>query len=72
MAHIERKPVVSTNIASIGYDKDALVLEVEFRKGGIYRYNDVTFGEYNALMTAESQGRYFAQFIRGKTSEKVD
>ena len=35
---MERQYVSSSNIASIGYDPDNLVLEIEFLSGAVYQY----------------------------------
>lgn len=51
---------------SIGFAREAHVLEIEFRSGAIYRYVGVPQTVFEALKKAESKGRYFAQSIRGK------
>lgn len=61
---MERKAVRSTNIASIGFDKDSLTLEVEFKTGGIYQYLAVPDQTYSAFMLAPSKGRFFEHKIR--------
>ena len=38
---MERQYVSSSNIASIGYDPDNQVLEIEFLSGAVYQYYDV-------------------------------
>jgi hypothetical protein len=63
---IERTPVDSTNLASVGYDAAARVLEIEFHSGGVYRYREVPRAVFDALLAAESKGRYFLEHIRGK------
>ena len=56
---MKRVTVDSTSIVSIGYDPDRRELEVEFRESGdIYRYFDVSAGEYADFMAAESKGTY--------------
>lgn len=65
-AHINRLAVDSTNLASVGYDRDARVLEVEFRTGSIYRYRAVPADVFADLMSAPSKGRFFAREIRDK------
>ena len=60
-----RKPVVSSNIRSIGYDGANQVLEIEFHSGGVYQYYSVPASVYNALMQAPSHGQYFHRHIRG-------
>jgi hypothetical protein len=63
---IGRKEVTSSNLASVGYDARAKVLEVEFRSGAIYRYRDVPAEIHAELMSAESKGQYFVRRIRGR------
>jgi len=61
---MDRKPVGSSNIASVGYDAPERVLEVEFKKGGVYRYKGVSQNTHDGLMAAESKGKYFYANIR--------
>ena len=61
---MKRKAVESSNIASIGYDPENEILEVEFNHGGVYQYSDVPQDEYENLMNAESHGKYFSANIR--------
>ena len=34
---MERQPVVSTNVAQLGYDPDSQTLEVEFQSDAVYQ-----------------------------------
>lgn len=61
-----RKPVESSNLASVGYDASSATLEIEFRSGGIYQYFDVPESVYRELMEAPSQGKFFHVHIRDK------
>ena len=61
---MERQYVSSSNIASIGYDADNIVLEVEFLNGSIYQYYDVPQIIYDGLMAADSHGKYLAAYIK--------
>lgn len=63
---IQRTPVTSASLASVGYDEQQRVLEIEFRNGGIYRYSGVTKEFFAQFMSANSKGRFFALKIRGK------
>ena len=65
-ARIARAPVESSSLVSIGFARQARVLEIEFRSGAIYRYLGVPLAVFDGLKKAESKGRYFAQSIRGK------
>jgi len=61
---MDRTPVSSSNIRSIGYDSDSGTLEIEFNSGPVYQYFDVPQCEYDGLMTASSHGTYFNASIR--------
>lgn len=61
---MERIPVESSNLASVGYDKDSSTLEVEFQNGAIYQYFGVPEIEYSGLMKAASKGSYLNQNIK--------
>ncbi|MDR0605293.1 MAG: KTSC domain-containing protein [Bacteroidales bacterium] len=61
---MKRQTVESSNLASIGYDSENEILEVEFNHGGIYQYFDVPHDVYEELMNAESHGKYFSANIR--------
>lgn len=61
-----RLRVDSSSIAAIGYDRQARLLHVEFRSGARYRYREVPEAVFAAFLNAESKGRYFAQYVRGK------
>jgi hypothetical protein len=62
---MQRIPVESSNIASIGYDRSSMTLEVEFKRGGTYQYFDVSPDLHDALMKSGSKGEYFVSTIRG-------
>ncbi len=63
---MERKPILnSSNIAEIGFDEDTQTLEILFLNNSIYQYFDVPMHIYDALMQAESQGKFLAQNIKG-------
>jgi len=61
---MERIPVQSSNLASVGYDAESLTLEIEFNHGGIYQYFGVSQDIYDGLMNASSKGNYFHQNIK--------
>jgi S1-C subfamily serine protease/cytochrome c-type biogenesis protein CcmH/NrfG len=70
---IERKPVSSTTLKSVGYDGTHRVLEIEFHNGSVYQYLDVPKSVYVELMQADSLGRYFNRKIKyaGYTHRKT-
>ncbi len=61
-----RKPVVSSHIASVGFDSYVGTLEVEFKDGTVYRYFEVPTATYQQLITAGSVGKYLAENIWSK------
>jgi hypothetical protein len=61
---MKRKEVESSNLASVGYDAKKKILEIEFNHDGVYQYFDVPKSEYEALMNADSHGRYFVHNIQ--------
>lgn len=63
---MERQPVKSTVLASIGYDPQAEVLEIEFCSGRIYRYHGVSAELHAWLMRSPHKGGIFNRMIDGK------
>lgn len=61
---MERIPVSSSNIASVGYDSETSTLQIEFNNGSIYDYYDVPEDIYTALINAGSVGSFFHANIR--------
>ncbi len=61
---MNRTPVTSTSVASVGYDQNTLTLEVEFRGGSVYQYFDVPEAVYQEFIAAESLGRHLNQNIK--------
>lgn len=69
---IKRTPVASSNIASVGYDAEKQILEIEFQHGAIYQYLDVPKEVYDRLMNAPSIGSYFMHNFKNKfKSQKI-
>jgi len=63
---VNRIPVVlSSNVASVGYDPKTQTLEVEFHNGTVYQYFDVPQSVYDAFMSAESKGGFLKSSIKG-------
>lgn len=56
---MERIPVVSSCIASVGYDPESLTLEIEFNHGAVYQHSGVPQEEYEAFMASDSKGAYY-------------
>lgn len=65
-AAIERAPVESSAITSLGYDAQRQILEVEFSSGKVYQYFDVPPDVYGPFLSATSKGVWFNEAIRGR------
>ncbi len=74
---MQRTPVKSSQIVSVGHDPATSTLEIEFpgRKeaphggqlpGPVYRYTGVSAEDASKFMQAESIGKHFGQHIKGK------
>ncbi len=61
---MDRVPVSSSNIASVGYDADKQILEIGFLNGSVYQYFGVPENIFAGLMSASSHGRYFDAYIK--------
>ena len=66
VSRIQRDPVQSSALATIGYSKRLHALEIEFRDGLTYRYLGVSQETYRAFIEANSKARYYNQHIRGR------
>ena len=61
---MDRTPVSSSNVASIGYDPDQMILEVEFNNGAVYNYIDVPTQIFTDFLNAASKGKFMWANIR--------
>jgi hypothetical protein len=67
---MQRQSVVSSNVQSIGYDKNSQILEVAFLNGSVYQYFGVPAVTYRGLMSANSHGSYLHAHVKGRYSYK--
>jgi hypothetical protein len=65
---MERHPVDSSSILSVGYDEAAHELEIEFSGGRVYRYQSVPAQAYRLLLRAPSVGEYVNHVIKPRFS----
>ncbi|WP_342617181.1 KTSC domain-containing protein [Rhodoferax sp. GW822-FHT02A01] len=65
-------PVTSNKVAAIGYDEATQTLAVTFPRGAgaIYHYPNVSKETHQALVQAESIGKYFGAHIQDLPYEK--
>ena len=61
---MERTPVQSSSVSSVGYDQDSSTLEVEFLNGSVYQYFGVPESIFDGLMNAPSKGTFLDQFVK--------
>lgn len=61
---MNRTPVSSSNLKSVGYDESSKTLEVEFLNGTVYQYSGVPASVYQGLMSASSHGSYLDQYVK--------
>lgn len=62
---MQRQPVTSSNVESVGYDEQTETLEIAFNNGGVYQYFDVPQRVFDELLSAGSIGGYLAAHIKG-------
>ena len=65
---MQRQPVSSSTVASIGYDPNDQIMEVEFNDGAVYQYMNVPQIVFDGLITAGSHGSYLNAHIKGQYS----
>jgi len=68
--NIQRKPVRSSNIKSVGHDPKTNTLQVEFHSGAVHEY-PATAAQHQEFIHAPSVGSYFHQHIKPLGGEKV-
>lgn len=61
---IERTPVSSSNVESIGYDEQTRTLEVAFLNGSVYQYDGVPHHIYEDMTYTVSFGHYLWAMIK--------
>jgi hypothetical protein len=61
---MERIPVSSSSVVSIGYDAEIQVLEIEFQGSGTYQYQGVPQEVFDQLMSAPSKGVFVNKQIK--------
>lgn len=60
---IVRERVKSSNIHSVGYESNEIILQIQFLDGGIYEYYGVQKDVFNELMKTESKGKFAIRYI---------
>lgn len=61
-----RQPIDSSAILAFGYSEQFAVLDVQFQKGGVYRYFAVPRRLYELFLAADSKGTFLNQQIKDR------
>jgi hypothetical protein len=61
---MKRVPVQSSNVRSVGHA--GRMLEVEFKTGAVYQFENVHPNTIRGLLKAPSKGKYLWRNVRGK------
>jgi hypothetical protein len=65
---MNRTPVNSSHIKSVGHDPATNQLEVEFKSGKVYQYDGVPHSKFIKLLSHPSVGEAFHRIIRTKAA----
>lgn len=68
---MQRQAVQSRAIRTVGYDAEALELEIEFHSGQVYVYAEVPQSVYDWLLRAPNKGIYVTRQITGRYPERA-
>ncbi len=68
---MQRQPLESRAVVSAGYDADAQVLELEFRSGRVYRYENVPGSVYGWLLRTRNKGGFVSRMVSGRYPERA-
>ena len=56
----------SSSLASVAYDVERAILQIEFRDRSVYQYIEVPQEIHHDLLQAESKGAYFNKYVRNQ------
>ena len=56
----------SSSLASVAYDVERTILQIEFRDRSVYQYIDVPTKIHQDLLRADSKGAYFNRYVRNR------
>lgn len=65
---MDREPVSSSSLASVGYDPVSEILEIEFNNGRVYEYYNFPKFMYERMIEAPSIGSFFNTEIKNAYS----
>jgi hypothetical protein len=67
---VEKKPVKSRILRSVGYDASTKILEIQFCSGLVFQYSGVPAKVYTDLMRSSEIGKFFTDKIRTQFQTK--
>jgi hypothetical protein len=67
---LERQPVKSRILRSVGYDESIKILEIEFQNGLVYQFTGVPLKVHTDLMHSAEIGKFFSEKVRPKFQSK--
>jgi hypothetical protein len=68
---VQRQPLRSKAVISAGYDEAARELELEFRSGHVYRYENVPASVYAWLLRIQNKGGFVRRMSHGHYVERA-
>ncbi|HKO90520.1 MAG TPA: KTSC domain-containing protein [Polyangiaceae bacterium] len=68
---MQRQPVMSRALRSVGYDAEAEELQIEFHSGSVYAYEGVPRSVYEWLLRIPNKGVFVTRQIVGQYTERV-
>ena len=68
---MQRQPVQSRALRSVGYDAEAEELQIEFQSGSVYAYQGVPPSVYQWLMRIPNKGVFVTRQIVGQYTERA-
>jgi hypothetical protein len=68
---VQRERLKSRAVLSAGYDDSTQELELEFRSGHVYRYENVPAAVYAWLLRIANKGGYVRRMIVGRYAERA-
>ena len=69
MIAIDLVPVESSQLAAVGHDAETNTLRVQFKSGATYDYSGVAAEKFEAMLAADSLGKFFGSEIKAKVDD---
>jgi len=68
---MERQSVESSNIASVGFCPERNCIEVQFKNGSVYEYENCDQKLFDDLMKADSKGQFVNAHLKSHICKKL-